>query len=169
MRGNMTDEETWKEIPCHQNYEVSDLGRVRNIKTKRILKLQKTKNGYLTTSSLTQKPLYVHRLVMISFGENPSNKKTINHISGNKTDNNLSNLEWSTHSENTYHAYASGLFKNKTLLGKVSQLSIDGKLINTFHSAFFAGQQTGIANASIGAVVKGLRKTAGGFKWQFCN
>lgn len=51
----------------------------------------------------------VHRLLMLTFVDNPLNKRTVNHIDGNKLNNDLSNLEWSTHSEQHKHAIEIGL------------------------------------------------------------
>jgi len=51
------------------------------------------------------KCIWLHRVVALSFLENPDNKKEVNHKDGDATNNNLSNLEWVTHSENELHKY----------------------------------------------------------------
>jgi len=66
------------------------------------------RDGYLTTL-INGRSESIHRLVAEAFIPNPMMKKCVNHKDGNKTNNNVENLEWATHSENTSHAYATGL------------------------------------------------------------
>lgn len=53
----------------------------------------------------------IHRLVAQAFIPNRDLKPAVNHKDGNKTNNNVENLEWVSHSENTRHAYKTGLLK----------------------------------------------------------
>jgi len=69
-------------------------------------------SGYLR-NTLTHKgkkfTVTVHRLVADEYISNPQNKPEINHIDGNKLNNDTSNLEWCTHKENKQHASANDL------------------------------------------------------------
>lgn len=65
-----------------------------------------------------QKWYLVHRLKAIVFIPNIENKEQVNHIDGNKSNNDLSNLEWVTRSENMRHAYRIGLLKDHPFVGK---------------------------------------------------
>ena len=87
--------EEWKVIENHNNYEISNLGNVRNIKTGRILKYYIAGGGYYYTRLGAGKKYLVHRLVGKSFIENDDeNKKEIDHIDRNKLNNNMNNLRW---------------------------------------------------------------------------
>lgn len=61
---------------------------------------------------------YVHRLVAEMFVPNPHNKKYVNHIDGNKSNNHYTNLEWVTALENTLHARDTGLISNLPMKGQ---------------------------------------------------
>jgi hypothetical protein len=61
------------------------------------------------------KSLYFHRLVAEAFIPNPDNKKEVNHIDGDKLNNSVENLEWATRSENTIHAFATGLMEGRAV------------------------------------------------------
>lgn len=96
--------EIWKDIKNYEDeYEVSNLGRVRNKKTKNILKIELTYNGYERVclwKNGGKKKYRVHRLVYEAFiGEIPEGMQ-INHINEIKTDNRIENLNLMTPKEN---------------------------------------------------------------------
>lgn len=114
-------EEVWKPIKGHEGrYEISNFGRVRSLDMKvfngrvyhdkpgRILKGSKFGN-YSGVFLGRNSRGYIHRLVAETFLENPLNKKTVNHIDGNKNNNRADNLEWLTQEENNRHARQNGL------------------------------------------------------------
>ena len=113
------DEEVWKPIEEWEGlYEISSHGRVRSLDRLvrnrcgkymlkgRMLKQSSFSNKYLFVQ-LQDNPRkecrLVHRLVAQAFIPNPNGKKEVNHISGDKTDNQVTNLEWVTRSENLVH------------------------------------------------------------------
>lgn len=97
--------EEWKTITEANNYEVSNLGNVRNKITHLILKGRLSKSGYYQVSlkiNSTNKfsNRYIHRLVAQHWLINNDNKPEVNHKNGNKLNNRIDNLEWVTASEN---------------------------------------------------------------------
>ena len=92
----------------YNNYAVSDLGQIKNVKTGRILSQHLRPNdGYLQVTLWQNgkgKSFPVHRLVALNFLKNDNDSNIVNHINGIKVDNRLENLEWCSHSENNYHA-----------------------------------------------------------------
>ncbi len=102
-----TNRERWKSVNGYANYEISNCGRVRNATTERILKNHTTKNGYLDIGlpkNGSSKRLLVHRLVAEAFFENPAEKRCVDHIDGNRSNNNVDNLRWANTSENARNA-----------------------------------------------------------------
>lgn len=100
-------------------YQIDENGNVFSVKSNQFIKFHKKENGYLQvklfisydTKTKKRKYLYpyVHRLVAQAFIDNPSNLPCINHIDGNKENNNVSNLEWCSYSQNMQHAVKTGL------------------------------------------------------------
>lgn len=110
------EEEQWREWPQDPRIMVSNMGNV--VSGKRggwhPLKVRYNNRGYqmVGAGSDHSPSRYVHRLVAETWMPNPNHHKEVNHINGDKTDNRVENLEWTTRSENLRHAYRTGLKKH---------------------------------------------------------
>jgi hypothetical protein len=113
------------------DYEVSDQGEVRNMKTGRILKPILMKIGYYKVT-LPKKQILVHRLVAMTFLENPNQYPEVDHKNNIRTDNRVENLQWVSSSQNsqntTLQKNSKTGIKGVCKQGKkwVSYITIDG-------------------------------------------
>lgn len=168
-------EEQWRMIDFASNYEVSNTGFIRNKTTKYILKGRETFNGYLQVSlKIDEKNKfmnkYVHRLVAQFWLENINDKKEVNHIDGNKKNNNMTNLEWVTAKENSNHR-VNVLNKKTTDNKKVGMFDKNNNLIQTFNSIVAAGQYFGKSRVNIDNALKhkNNQQTAYGYVWKYLD
>jgi len=180
------EEEIWKSITEYPNYEISNLGRVKNIINNNILKPCLSSSGYFRCTLVKNKinkTFLIHRLVAITFITNLENKPTVNHIDKNKLNNKLNNLEWATYKEQNCHK---GKPKNKqcntiiverickntnNILQKYNSLKEASLWIidNSLSQVNNQNYKSIISKISLVANNKQNCNTAFGFKWKYAN
>lgn len=186
--------EIWKPIKDWEGlYEISNFGRFKRLERFVISEKRGGRKYHfkeeIKDPSLTEKPNkyprvtmkdkdrsiteYIHRLVALTFIPNIENKPEVNHKDGNKLNNYVDNLEWSTESENTKHAYQNGLCENsrkaatKTHGYTVAQINIETReIIEVFQSISQAHKKTNIPYRGIQECCLGLREQYKNFIWK---
>lgn len=145
--------EMWKDIPGYEGLcQASTFGRIRSLSTKgefkvkakstRRLQILKQKyapkTGYLyvglTGRNGNRKTFLVHRLIGLTFIDNPENKREINHKFGDKKDNRVAFIEWATPSENQKHAVSTGLIVHKNGEDSAHALLNNKQVLEIFNS-----------------------------------
>lgn len=185
LQKNDLENEEWRDVVGYEGlYRCSNFGRIKSTTSvgrgnkETILRQTLLDTGYLAISGHkngVQKHIKVHRAIGVAFIENTFKKRTINHKDKIKINNNLSNLEWATHSEQHFHAYKNGrkgaqlgkLGEQNKSSKKVIQLDKSGNIIREFAAALEAERELGVCSRHIASVCKGKRNSTGGFKWQY--
>lgn len=186
--------EEWRDISIKEGYMISSLGRVKSlartytrvmpkggvgtfaIKEKIIKCRIDPKQGYVRTSLGKGTKYFIHRLVASAFIDNPEDKKEVNHIDFNRSNNRAENLEWALRIENIKHTLKAGR-RPKELLNnrganhvnskRVNQYDLKGNLIKTWDCVMDIIRHYGYGTYSIYDCMKRNHKQHGGFKWEY--
>ena len=134
-------DEIYKKIDDYDNYEISNMGNVRNIVTGKVLKQCKNDMGYLSVTlskNCIRKTFLIHRLIGFAFIPNHDNLPYIDHIDRIKTNNSILNLRWVSRSNNLRNrpkfknssSKYMGVYFDKANGKYRAQIRIDNKLIH---------------------------------------
>ena len=166
-------DEIWRDIKNYEGlYQVSNLGRVKSLNYRhtgreQILKPIKYNNDYLRINlwkNNKMKTHTIHRIVAQTFLDNPNNYPCINHIDENKTNNNITNLEWCTHEYNNNY----GTRIQRT----VESNSIPIYCLETnkiYKSAKECAKELKLSRENIVNILKGRQKQAKGYTFRYSN
>jgi hypothetical protein len=172
-------EEIWETmIEFEGNYEVSNLGNIRNKTSKRNLSQHLINSGYLKTNIKYKGKSHnrlVHRLVAQYFCNGFREDLQVNHINAVRTDNRSVNLEWVTPKENIQDTISRGTFNvssahevaHERRKRPVAQIDSSGSIVNTFESAREAAKSVGIHENCISRVCRGERIRSKGYQWMY--
>ena len=186
--------ELWKDIKGYEGYyQISNLGRVKSLNRTIIRRDNKIyhQKEQIITPCINHKGYYccilrkefkgypkrVHRLVAENFLDNPNNLLQVNHIDGNKQNNNVNNLEWISNYDNMQHSIKMGLrdvikITNKlreTNRREILQYDLDGNFIKQYNSIKEAETELHIPNQNIVKVCQGKRKMAHNFVFKYAK
>lgn len=165
--------EIWEAISGKLGYMVSSEGRVAS--TRGILAQEKCKDGYRRVN-IQGKKYMVHRLVAQAFLPNPEHLPQVNHIDEVRCNNSVRNLQWVSISDNLRHGHHSEhvltghrLSDSPKSTRAIMQYTLDGHFVNAFRSINEASRMTGVTTGHITSAAKKIRKSAGGFRWEYIN
>ncbi len=164
--------EAWRIVKEFPKYEVSNLGRLRQIRNSKLIFQKDHTQGYKQVTLYSGGKAhyrYVHRLVAQAFIPNPSGLPFVNHKDECKTHNWADNLEWCTYEHNNKEAYRLGLKQSRIKPKRVVQLSKDYKIENVFESVQQIEKTLGYSSGNIVQVCNKKRKSAYGYIWRYAD
>lgn len=168
--------EEWRDVVGYEGlYQVSNLGRVKSLRAhnkwgierESILIPAVEKKGYkrfCLNKNGKGKTVKLHRIIAQAFIPNPDNKPCVDHIDGNPSNNNVSNLRWVTYWKNKHNPAT-----RRRVVKAVAQYTIKGEHVRDWFSAYDAATSTGVKMGSIRACCRGEIYSTAGYKWKYTN
>jgi hypothetical protein len=169
--------EQWCEIKGYNGrYRLSNYGEVMSVYKYAKSRLLKSAlhRGYKSVTLFKNgkgKTQLIHRLVAEYFIKNPDNKICVNHKDFNRLNNNVENLEWCTHKENSHHAWINGRYKD-TGQGKPvikTHPLYPTMILDRYDTETKASFDNNISVKAINNCLRNRSKTAGGFVWNYAK
>ena len=159
------------DIPKYTDYMISKSGDIYSKNIKRLCRYTIIPSGYhkvkIKSDNSMYKDLYIHVIVAMAYlNYIPHNNYVINHIDGNKGNNNLNNLEIVTQKDNMKHSI---LINNDNIFRRGVYYINNNNESVSYISAKEASNITGIDNSSILKSCKSEKKLAGKIKWRFMS
>lgn len=158
--------EVWRKVPLDTAVEVFayDAGRIKDTLNGRERIRQVTKRRGLCMANGSRKSLHVHRLVAMAFLGLPRGDQTmVNHRDGNRSNNSVANLEWTSHRDNCQHALDTGLRKTKP----VNQFTMAGEFVRRFGSVTLAAKTFGKSRGGLDMFLHGHGSSCWGYYWGY--
>lgn len=157
----MQSEERWKLIEGTEDYWISDRGRFR--KGRKLRKTHKNMDGYLMCY-IGKKKRKIHRLVAEAFVPHPdAERNVVDHIDGNKTNNNYTNLRWVTIRENVQAAFENNQIDLK---GSYKCLVMDEENnMVLYKTQAIAANELNIDAKSVSEASRGKKKQVKGYRF----
>ena len=150
--------EIFKTIKGYPLYCISTEGRIRKISNGKFLTPSKKPNGYMSVNLFMQNGLrkkeLVHRLVALTFIENPNNLPQVNHKDRVRDNNCVSNLEWVTAGDNVAKSAA----PRRVMVRKKK-----GTAWSEFPSVRATCLALGLTESNVSACLHGKQKTHKGY------
>ena len=160
--------EEWKDITGYEGlYQISNLGRVKTLRTNKIMRQEKIRSGYLRvmlSNNGNSKRFLVHRLVAQEFITNPSSLPEVNHKDENKLNNTVENLEWCSRSYNVNYGTMQDKI-NKSRCKKIKCIDT-GEIFNSIREA---AKKYNVDDTSLVHHLKNKDryKTVAGYTWEY--
>lgn len=159
------------DIPGFEGYQISEDGRVFSTKSGKYLSGKIDKYGYRVYSLSIDGKAYhrtAHRLVALTYIDNPDNLPCVNHINENKLDNRVENLEWCTAKYNNNYGTRNERLSRTRCNNPVVQTLPDGTEV-CYKGVKDAWRKTGIGWSQIAKACRGVIKMTHGTKWRYAN